>query len=182
MAIITATKAVTLKNNLNGTFTLRVTFEEATTNENFSQIKIVGVLSRGTGGFEVTNGGTLRLYWHDNKNNQDILVGSVVISQLSSNYPTAKSLTKTIEVEHKDDGTLSGYAKATWTKDRSYDYVPNSGSVSTTNTALTTIEQGTIRICKNGTYYKAKAYIGKNGQWRLCTAYIGKNGNWLKGN
>lgn len=181
MANISATNSKTLASNAGGSFKITVTFEETGTEENKSQIRIAGTLSRVSGGFEVTNGGTLRLYWHDNNNNEDILVGSAVASQLSSNYPTPKSLVKTIEVEHKEDGTLSGYAKVTWTKDRNYDYIPNSGNVSTANTALTTIEQGTIRICKNGTYYKAKAYIGINGQWKLCTAYIGKNGNWLKG-
>ena len=181
MANISATNSITLRNNLKGTFTLRSTFEEVGTNENFSQIKITGTLSRGTGGFEVGSAGTLKLYWHDNNNNQDILVGSLIITQLSSNYPTPKSLTKTIEVEHNLDGTLSGYAKATWTKERDYDYIPNSGNVSTANTALTTIEQGTIRIYKNETFYKAKAYVGINNEWKLCTAYIGKNGNWLKG-
>lgn len=181
MANISATKSKNLASNAGGSFKITAYFEETGTEQNKSQITAKATLSRNSGGFEVTNGGTLRLYWHDDNNNTDELLGSLVVSKLSSNYPTAKSITKTIEKEHKADGTLSGYVKVTWTKDRSYDYVPNTGNVSTENTTLTTISQGTIRICQNGTYYKAKAYIGIAGEWKLCTTYIGKNGNWLKG-
>lgn len=181
MANISATNSKNLSSNAGGSFKITAFFEEIGTNDNFSQLQVKATISRNNGGFEVGSGGTLKLYWHDNKTNADTLLGSLVVAQLSSNYPTAKNITKTIEVEHLDDGTLSGYAKVTWTKNRDYDYIPNSGNVSTANTALTTIEQGTLRINVNGTYLKAKAYIGVNGEWKLCSAYIGKNGNWLKG-
>ena len=99
---------------------------------------------------DVLNGGTLYLYWHDNRTNTDTLVSSLVISQCGIDYGT-KTTSGTIDVTHNADGTLSGYAYAKWTKDRNYAYVPASGSVQTDWTALTTIPRTTEAVNVTGT-------------------------------
>lgn len=87
---------------------------------------------------------TLKIYWYDNNLNAN---GTLVASlNVKSIYPSSastvmtKTATGTVTVTHKDDGTLSGYAKAVWTKaSGASNYCPNSGDVSTATTALTNI-------------------------------------------
>lgn len=125
-------------------YTLSVSFTENSTNtaNNTSNITATASLGASSAAFSVTNGGTLNLYWHDDRTNTDTLLSSLVISQCgktsSVSYGT-KSTSKTLDVTHKADGTLSGYAYASWSKDKTNNYIPASGSVQTDWTALTTI-------------------------------------------
>ena len=80
----------------------------------------------------------LRVYWHDNRENYDRLVATWSGSSVWS--PTTITAEGTIDVTHKDDGTLSGYAWATWSRDGgNTSYAPASGDVATDWTDLTTI-------------------------------------------
>ena len=80
----------------------------------------------------------LRIYWHDNRENYDRLVATWSGSAVDVGQTiTAEG---TINVTHKDDGTLSGYAYATWSRDGgNASYAPASGGVATDWTGLTTI-------------------------------------------
>lgn len=80
----------------------------------------------------------LYIYWHDNRENYDRLVATWSGSAVS--YGSTITAEGTITVTHKDDGTLSGYAYAYWSRDggNTY-YAPASGGVSTDWTSLTTI-------------------------------------------
>ena len=80
----------------------------------------------------------LRIYWHDNRENYDRLVATWSGSAVDVGQTiTAEG---TINATHKDDGTLSGYAYATWSRDGGNpNYAPASGGVATDWTGLTTI-------------------------------------------
>ena len=80
----------------------------------------------------------LRIYWHDNRENYDRLVATWSGSAVDVGQTiTAEG---TINATHKDDGTLSGYAYATWSRDGgNANYAPASGGVATDWTGLTTI-------------------------------------------
>lgn len=80
----------------------------------------------------------LYIYWHDNRENYDRLVATW--SGSAVNYGSTIAAEGTITVTHNDDGTLSGYAYAYWSRDggNTY-YAPASGGVSTDWTSLTTI-------------------------------------------
>ena len=80
----------------------------------------------------------LRIYWHDNRENYDRLVATWSGSAVDVGQTiTAEG---TINATHKDDGTLSGYAYATWSRDGgNANYAPSSGGVATDWTGLTTI-------------------------------------------
>lgn len=80
----------------------------------------------------------LRIYWHDNRENYDRLVATWSGSAVG--YGSTITAEGTIDVTHNDDGTLSGYAYATWSRDggNTY-YAPASGDVATDWTSLTTI-------------------------------------------
>lgn len=84
------------------------------------------------------NNDNLRIYWHDNRENYDRLVATWSGSYVGVGQTiTAEG---TIDVTHKDDGTLSGYAYATWSRDGgNVYYAPASGGVATDWTGLTTI-------------------------------------------
>lgn len=131
---------------------LSVSFTENSTNieNNTSSVTVVASLGATNISMDVLNGGTLYLYWHDNRTNTDTFVSSIVISKCGMSYGT-KTTSGTIDVTHNDDGTLSGYAYASWSKDRNYDYVPASGSVQTDWTILTTIPRTTEAVNVTGT-------------------------------
>ena len=133
-------KSTTLTSGAGGTFILSTSFNENSTSiaNNTSNITISGTLARGTGRFQSGQNNMLRVYWHDNKNNTDVLVAEQVVHNL---YDPGASATAsgTINVDHKSDGNLSGYSFATWTKVTTTNAAPASTSVSTDWTALTSI-------------------------------------------
>ena len=80
----------------------------------------------------------LYIYWHDNRENYDRHVATWSGSAVWAG--STISAEGTITVTHKDDGTLSGYAYAYWSRDGgNTNYAPASGGVSTDWTGLTTI-------------------------------------------
>lgn len=133
-------------------YVLSVSFTENSTSiaNNTSSITASASLGGKNIAMDVTNGGTLYLYWHDNRTNSDTLISSLVISQCGIDYGT-KTTSGTIDVQHNADGTLSGYVYAKWNKDRNYAYVPATGSVQTDWTALTTIPRTTAAVNVTGT-------------------------------
>ena len=120
-------------------YTLKASFSETSTNttNNTSTVSCTASLGASHISYSVTNGGTLAIYWHDNRENKDVLIKSEKINSCGMSYGT-KSVSGSKTVTHNNDGTLSGYAKAVFTKG-SGTYVPASGNVSTANTALTKI-------------------------------------------
>lgn len=125
---------------------LSVSFEETGTSvqNNTSTINCSARLAPTSSAymFDYYGAGTLAVYWHDDKTNTDTLVASVgVQTATSSNNPTASG---SITVTHKDDGTLSGYARAYWTKSYNSGYIPASGGVNTAWTGLTTIARKSV--------------------------------------
>lgn len=128
-------------------YTLYTDFTETSvdTINNTSTISCSASLGSSTISFNVSNGGTLYLYWHDTHTNTDTLVSSLVISKCGNgggnNYGT-KTTSGTITATHNSDGTLRGYTKAIWTKDKSGSYIPNDNSVETDWTDLTSIPRG----------------------------------------
>lgn len=138
-----ATNSTTLYSRQSGQFTLTAYFNENSTStaNNTSNITVTATMSSSTSAFYETNAGTLAIYWHDNKDNTDILKSSTTLT--SCGFPpdySSQSVTSTFDTPHNNDGTLSGYAYAVWTLNKNIGgYVPNSGNVATANTALTTI-------------------------------------------
>ena len=134
---ISASKTKTLQTGWN----LTASFEETGTNtpNNTSTIRCDARVAPVSSAyyFDYTNAADLSVYWHDNNTNTDRWVaGGTRNSASSSNNATASG---SITVTHKADGTLSGYAKAVWTKKYNSGYIPASGNVSTDTKALTNI-------------------------------------------
>lgn len=128
--------------NSNYPYTLTAYFNEnsTSTTNNTSNITVTATLSAQNIAFEESNAGTLAIYWHDNKDNTDVLKNSATIISCGMYPYSSQSVTSTFDTPHNNDGTLSGYAYAVWTLNKNKGgFVPNSGSVATANTALTSI-------------------------------------------
>lgn len=88
--------------------------------------------------------------------------------------------TRTITVNHDDDGEYSAEKTGSFTTTATGDYSLKSGSASVTVT-LPTIQLQTIRIRVNGEWKKAFPYVRVNGEWKKAKAYIRVNNEWKKG-
>ena len=149
-----ASKSVTLYSSNGYSYTLTASFNENSTNttNNTSNVTCTATLKSNGASWSSSYNSTLIIYWHDNRENYDRQIASVNITSLGMN--ASKTASGTINVTHKDDGTLSGYAYAKFTKGGTSAWTPASGSVSTNNTALTTIpraSQPSINTWPNNT-------------------------------
>ena len=149
-----ASKSTTLYSSNSSAYTLTASFTENSTStaNNTSSITCTATLKSGNPNWSSSYNSTLTIYWHDNRENYDRYVGSISFSVMPAN--TTKTATGTITVTHKDDGTLSGYAYAYFTKGGTSIWTPNSGGVTTNWTALTTIaraSQPSINTYPNNT-------------------------------
>ena len=118
-------------------YTLAVAFTENshTASNNTSNVTCAASLSANNIAYNDTGGGTLAVYWHDNRQNTDVLVASAAVNKVGASYGTA-SVSGTFDVTHNSDGNLSGYAYAYFTKNHTNSYIPASGGVQTAWTAL----------------------------------------------
>ena len=135
-----ASKSTTLYNNNGNGFTLTASFNENSTStaNNTSNITCTGTFSSSNANWQTGYPSTLTVYWHDNRENYDRQVASINFSGI--NQWDTKTASGTINVTHKDDGTLSGYAYAYFSKgSTTTSWACNSGGVTTNWTALTTI-------------------------------------------
>ena len=138
-----ASKTKTLYADAGGPYTnavLTAYFNEESTSveDNTSYILVSASQQIGNGSWTSSGASTLQIYWFDNNQNSAGKLLKSVSANSQSAYQ-AISVSKHVTAPHKSDGTLSGYAKAVWTKGGSSSYTPNSGNVSTSNTVLTEI-------------------------------------------
>lgn len=135
-----ASKSTTLYNNNGYGFALTASFTENSTNvaNNTSNVTCTATFSASNSNWSTGYPSSLTIYWHDNRENYDRQVASISFSGI--NQWETKTASGTINVTHKDDGTLSGYAYAYFSKgSTTTSWACNSGGVTTDWTALTTI-------------------------------------------
>ena len=138
---ISASKSKTLTSSNSRSYTLTASFTESSYSvaNNTSTLSLTAKLAPTTSRWSTSYNSTLAIYWYDNYTGKETLVGSTTFAGLSSTSDV-KSVTKSYTVTHKSDGSLSGYAKAVFTKgSTTSSYAPASGNVSTATTVLTTI-------------------------------------------
>ena len=160
---ISKTKSITLKapiaSNPHYTLTAQFTEKSTSTANNTSSIYAKATLAvDSSSAFTGSDNGTLSIYWYDNNNNSSgLLLYSMSIGSLSAG--TNKYVEKTLNIAHKADGTLSGYAKAVWTKKGSNTAVPVPGNVSTDNTPLTAIPRKSGIVVTSGAQDISDIYV-----------------------
>ena len=128
--------------DLDSGFAIECSWNETSTSvsNNTSNISISGKIWRKTSynAFSYTGAGSLTVYWHDNKSNQDIAVASIGVDEIGYSV-NERSVSGSITVEHLNDGTLSGFAYTHWQKSYNSGYIPPSGNATTGWVALTKI-------------------------------------------
>ena len=135
-----ALKSTTLYSGNGYPYTLTASFNENSTNiaNNTSNITCTATFSAGGTNWSTSYPSSLTIYWHDNRENYDRQVASISFSGIAKN--SSQTASGTINVTHNDDGTLSGYAYAYFTKgSTTTSWACNSGGVATNWTALITI-------------------------------------------
>ena len=121
-------------------YRLTASFNENSTDENSNTSNITctaTIQGLNRSGWSSSTASTLTIYWHDNRENYDRYVASVGIATLSAGG--SRSASGTINVTHNDDGNLSGYAYASFSKGGTSSYTPSSNGVTTAWTGLTYI-------------------------------------------
>ena len=132
--------------NSGGRFYVSVSWSETSTStaNNTSTISVTGTLGQRASTETFWSGnikaGQLSIYWHDNNTGSDVWLDDLNIWEIGYDQ-SSRSVTSSITVSHKADGTLSGYAKAKWVKDDAGTpyYAPNDGTAETGWVDLTTI-------------------------------------------
>lgn len=149
-----ASKSTTLYANTGAPYsnaTLTASFNEnsTSTSGNTSSITVTATQKIGNADWSTSYTCTLKIYWYDNNANSG---GKLVKTTNATSQGRNATITAsgTITVAHKSDGSLSGYAKAVWTKAGNSNWTPNSGSISTSDTALTKIPRAaTLKSADN---------------------------------
>ena len=142
-----ASKSTTLYSSGGYAYTLSSSFVETETStaDNTSTVSCTAQLIPTSYYWSTGYQSTLAIYWHDNRENTDKLVSSITFAGIGAGE--TKTATGTTTVYHKDDGTLSGYAYAYFTKGQTTSaFAPNNGGVATDLTALTNIDRYPILI------------------------------------
>ena len=134
-----ASKTVTLHSNNGYGYNLTASFKENSTDtaNNTSNVTVTATIKSNGASWSSSYNSTLIIYWHDNRENYDRQVASKNLKSLGAN--ASASASGTINVTHNNDGSLSGYAYAKFTKGGTSAWTPNNGGVSTNWKALTTI-------------------------------------------
>lgn len=147
-------------------YTLTASFnswEESTSvSTNQSKVTCTATLKANGTYWSTSHNSTLTIYWHDNRENYNRKVASTTFAGLGGTQDS-KSCSNTINVTHKDDGSLSGYAYAVFSKgDTGSAYAPNNGSVSTSWTALATIARASTPSIDGTIYTGTSCTINTN--------------------
>jgi hypothetical protein len=85
---------------------------------------------------------------------------------------------RTITVEHEDDGTKSYKLSASWVSDNKTYYTPASISLSET-VELPQINRGTAWV-NNGTWKRCTPWLKVDGVWKRVVPWVKQNGTWKR--
>lgn len=132
-------------------YTLGISWEETSTDKanNTSSISITGSLYAKDIRYSGTGHNTLNVYWYDdNECSSGVLVASKIITSTTRGVTYYSS--GTINVNHKRDGTLKGYAKAVFTKVQTNNYAPPTSEIPTDWTTLINIPRESSMSFGNG--------------------------------
>ena len=130
-----------------GTYTLSVSWSESNPNvtTNKSKITASATLSSSNTAFASNYNQHISVYWFDNNQYPNgIKIAGTDFKSCGMSPYTSQSASGSIEVPHKDDGTLSGYCLTYFTNNNGGPYAPASNSCSTSTKSLDTIARASI--------------------------------------
>ena len=130
-----------------GSYTLSVSWSESNPNvtTNRSKITASATLSSSNTAFASNYNQHISVYWFDNNQYPNgIKIAGTDFKSCGMSPYTSQSASGSIEVPHKDDGTLSGYCLTYFTNNNGGPYAPASNSCSTSTKSLDTIARASI--------------------------------------
>lgn len=139
-----ASKTISIGSPSGYTYNLTASFNENSTDiaNNTSNVTVTATIKSNGASWSSSYNSTLIIYWHDNRENYDRQVASINLKSLGKN--ASANASGTINVTHNGDGTLSGYAYASFNKGGTSSYTPYTSGVTTDWTALTKIDRYAI--------------------------------------
>ena len=84
---------------------------------------------------------------------------------------------RTITVEHEEDGSKSYTLSASWVSDNETYYTPASISVSEA-IELPLINRGTAWVNVDGSWHRAVPWVNDNGTWKRAVPFANEDGTW----
>lgn len=121
--------------------------------DNKTTIDLSGSFTQTSGYWSQISSPMLYLEWWDDKRNTWTEIAKQNVTAVSRNVPI--TLSGTIDVEHKADGSLTGKARTRWVYEASSKLVPRSGTAETNLTPLSQVPRTNELVAYDGT-------IGKN--------------------
>ena len=173
-----ASKTISIGSPSGYTYNLTASFNENSTdvNSNTSNVTVTATIKSNGASWSSSYNSTLIIYWHDNRENYDRQVASINLKSLGIN--ASASASGTINVTHNDDGNLSGYAYASFTKGGTSSYTPYSSGVTTDWTALTRIDRyATMTGAGNFTDMQNPSFTYTNPRSLTLSAWLEINPN-----
>lgn len=168
-----ASKTITIGSPSGYTYNLTASFNENSTdvNSNTSNVTVTATIKSNGASWSSSYNSTLIIYWHDNRENYDRQVASINLTSLGVN--ASRSASGTINVTHNNDGGLSGYAYATFTKGGTSSYTPYTSGVATDLTALTKIDRyATMTGASNFTDMQNPSFTYSNPRSLTLSAWL----------
>ena len=101
-----ASKTISIGSPSGHTYNLTASFNENSTDiaNNTSNVTVTATIKSNGASWSSSYNSTLIIYWHDNRENYDRQVASINLKSLGIN--ASANASGTINVTHKDDGTL----------------------------------------------------------------------------
>lgn len=148
--------------------------ERALTDQNIANntttIDLKGTYTQNTGSWYDITTPMFYLEWYDDRSATWTIVDDENVQNMSR-YDK-KTLTGTIDVEHKDNGTLTGRARARWVYEKSSTLVPRNGNATTSDTVLTQVPRETKFSSVTDAYIEENPTIKLNKQNPSATTTI----------
>ena len=139
-------------------------------NNNTTTIDLEGTYTQNTGSWAQISSPMFYLEWYDDKRATWTEIASKNVTAMSR-YDVV-TLTGTIDVPHKDNGTLTGQARVRWVYEKSSTLVPRNGNATTESTALTQVPRETKFSSVTDAYIEENPTIRLNKQNPNATTTI----------
>ena len=139
-------------------------------NNNTTTIDLEGTYTQNTGSWSQISSPMFYLEWYDDKRATWTEVASKNVTAM--NRYDVVTLTGTLNVPHKDNGSLTGQARVRWVYEKSSTLVPRNGTATTDQTILTQVPRETKFSSVTDAYIEENPTIRLNKQNPNATTTI----------
>lgn len=170
-----------LKSSAGNKATITVSFTESNYTDtdianNTTTVTVTGTYTQNTGNWSQISTPMLYVDWYDDKRATWTNVASKNVTAVNKGQTI--TISGSLSVPHKDDGSLIGKARTRWVYTKSSTLVPTSGTVTTSDTTMTTVpRKNTISSTSAYIEEKPTITIGKKASSSTTTVTWSCTGN-----